>query len=104
MQNLSQADWGSMKLRFGIPFSGLFHQKLACNAGISKLIIRYDGVVLPCEAFKCARFDNFKLGHIHTDSLSEMLVYGKFHRQMNFLKDEAESYLESCPAQIHWAA
>jgi radical SAM protein with 4Fe4S-binding SPASM domain len=104
MHSLSQANWGSMKLRFGIPFSGFINGKLSCNAGISKLIIRYDGVVLPCEAFKCTPLESFRLGHIHTNSLSEMLTNGKRHQQLNLLKEKTESSLESCPAQVFWAA
>ena len=35
-----------------------------CNAGESKLIIRSDGKVLPCEAFKDQQHEHFSLGDI----------------------------------------
>lgn len=37
------------KIRLGLPFSS---ERVFCGTGISKLIVRYDGFVFPCEAFK----------------------------------------------------
>lgn len=104
MHKLSHVNLGSTKLRFGIPFSGFIDEKLPCNAGVSKLIIRYDGAVLPCEAFKCAPFEAFKVGDIRTNSLREMLATGTCHQQLTALKEKTQFCLESCPAQILWAA
>lgn len=42
---------GEIDIRRGIPLSSKEEGK-KCNAGTSKLIIRYDGAVFPCEAFK----------------------------------------------------
>lgn len=41
----------AVAIRFGIPFSDCAHRK-SCMTGTSKLNIRYDGLVYPCEAFK----------------------------------------------------
>lgn len=41
----------AVAIRFGIPFSDCTHRK-SCMTGTSKLNIRYDGLVYPCEAFK----------------------------------------------------
>lgn len=37
------------KIRLGLPFST---KQASCGTGTSKLIVRYDGYVFPCEAFK----------------------------------------------------
>lgn len=39
-------------IRLGIPFSQNKFACSSCHAGSSKISIRYDGVVYPCEAFK----------------------------------------------------
>ncbi len=41
----------AVAIRLGIPFSDCTHCK-SCMTGTSKLNIRYDGLVYPCEAFK----------------------------------------------------
>lgn len=41
----------AISIRFGIPFSDCMRRK-SCMTGTSKLNIRYDGLVYPCEAFK----------------------------------------------------
>lgn len=37
------------KIRLGLPFSA---KRAACGTGTTKLTVRYDGFVFPCEAFK----------------------------------------------------
>lgn len=37
------------KIRLGLPFSA---KRAACGTGSVKLVVRYDGYVFPCEAFK----------------------------------------------------
>lgn len=58
----------SISIRMGIPLSGNL-SKLKCTTGISKLNIRYDGNVYPCEAFK----NNEPLGfsQFHPDNIYE---------------------------------
>ena len=87
------------KLRFGIPFSGAINSPQKCSAGNGKLIIRYDGLVFPCEAFKDSRNSAFVLGDIRKDDL-----YTIFERSTSFppligLKT-ALSNSETCPAQL----
>jgi radical SAM protein with 4Fe4S-binding SPASM domain len=87
------------KLRFGVPFSGLLNSPKPCNAGECKLIIRYDGKVLPCEAFKDKSFDAYVLGDIRKDSLTSILKNGHSHNGLMDLKNQT-TILESCPAQL----
>lgn len=64
-------------LRVGIPLLG--EDKHKCTAGLDKLVIKYDGTVLPCPAFK--EFDNSILNNmgIQTpniyDDLSKVQVH-----------------------------
>ena len=46
----NQKDIFKGNIRVGIPLQGNDQHK--CNAGISKMVIKYDGLVLPCPAFK----------------------------------------------------
>ncbi len=95
------AKYGELaKLRFGIPFSGMLDDKKQCNAGKHKLIIRYDGKVLPCEAFKDSGTDDYILGDIRKDSLLEMLLKGDHLAELSNLKARSECTCESCPAQL----
>ncbi len=47
----TEAKSSKSNIRLGIPF-GDCSQRVNCMTGISKLDIRYDGMVYPCEAFK----------------------------------------------------
>lgn len=89
----------SASLRFGIPFSGILDEPKNCNAGENKLIVRYDGKVLPCEAFKDQGFNDYILGDIKTESLSDILMNGSSHTSLRRLKDNTTIY-ETCPAQL----
>lgn len=64
-------------LRIGIPLQGADTHK--CTAGLDKLVIKYDGTVLPCPAFK--EYDIEKLNalgiktpNIH-DNLEDIKIY-----------------------------
>lgn len=88
-------------LRCGIPFNKEAKQDLKCVAGYKKLIIRYDGVVFPCEAFKEAPNSNlYKLGNIKNDSLQK--IWDKYYimDELKKLREEAQVSCESCPAQM----
>ena len=60
----------SGKIRIGIPLNGKVSH--LCTAGTEKLDIRYDGIILPCPAFKeiteeeCQKY-NIKLPNIYTN-------------------------------------
>lgn len=90
---------GHNKVRLGIPFSGLVESPRPCNAGDSKLIIRYDGKVLPCEAFKDECFNNFILGDIRNDLLKDMLNSASSNYDLISLKSLITP-IETCPAQL----
>jgi len=68
----------SGNIRRGIPLQGERTHK--CNAGLSKLVIKYDGTVLPCPAFKElsqeeARKYGIKLWNIY-GNLEEVFIPG----------------------------
>lgn len=86
-------------IRLGIPFSGMVDRPRTCNAGDSKLIIRYDGKVLPCEAFKDECFNSYCMGDITKDSLSSMLSNARSNSSLKVLKSQL-TFSETCPAQL----
>lgn len=61
------------KYRFGVPFSGACQTPSHCQAGTSKLIMRWDGMFFPCEAFKESGREEFSLGGAFDHSLSDIL-------------------------------
>lgn len=58
-------------LRIGIPLSDDSDHK--CNAGFTKLVIKYDGTVLPCPAFKELTDEEMKKYGIRLGSIYEEL-------------------------------
>ncbi len=71
----------SGKIRIGIPLNGKMSH--LCTAGTEKLVIRYDGVILPCPAFKEISMEKMeKYGiefhSIYTD-LEKVIVPGGSH-------------------------
>lgn len=87
------------KIRIGIPFSGFVESPRACNAGENKLIIRYDGKVLPCEAFKDEEFNDFILGDIKNDAIKVLLENNSSNENLINLK-MLITPIETCPAQF----
>ena len=64
-------------IRIGIPLNGTEQHK--CTAGLEKLVIKYDGTVLPCPAFKefdpeILRKNGFKTLSIYGD-LEEIKIF-----------------------------
>lgn len=96
---LSKQKRRSIHLRFGIPFSGILSQPTPCNAGKTKLIIRYDGKVLPCEAFKSSELLEFVLGDIWQNTLDQILNQRVPLKSLNALKCRVNCE-ETCPAQL----
>ncbi len=89
------------KLRVGIPFSKYSCENKTCNAGLKKLIIRYDGVAFPCEAFKeASNNDRYILGNIYKDSLEN--IWDRYYttNELLELKMLATKDNEACPAQL----
>lgn len=85
----------SMHVRLGTPFSSFVGQFGECHAGVSRLVVRADGSVFPCEALKCAAFGDFSLGRSQDISLKESLQRGRACMQTIARK----SATEGCPAQ-----
>jgi radical SAM protein with 4Fe4S-binding SPASM domain len=96
---LRQNPESTTPLRFGIPFSGFICAPKACNAGESKLIIRYDGKILPCEAFKDERCSDFVLGDIRCVLLSHAIDTAANNRSLISLKKSTANFNEACIAQ-----
>jgi len=91
----------NFNLRCGIPFNKEANQELKCVAGYKKLIIRYDGIVFPCEAFKEApNGHKYILGNIYKNTLDE--IWDKYHimDELQQLREKAQFNCESCPAQV----
>ena len=101
ISKLNTKDFGKTTMRFGIPFSKDLKVQMKCNAGESKLIVRYDGKVLPCEAFKDTRFEDYILGDIYTDKLFQIMDIGSSHEALNCSKNKTSS-CETCPAQVEY--
>jgi MoaA/NifB/PqqE/SkfB family radical SAM enzyme len=88
----------SRRYRFGVPFSGHCGAPKRCNAGVSKLIMRWDGVFFPCEAFKECGRDEFNLGTAHDTSLATALHRQRVCCGLQELKIRAAPE-DTCPAQ-----
>ncbi len=94
-----------IKIRVGIPFSEKYENR-KCSAGWKKLIIRYDGAVLPCEAYKYIKcVDNgreIKPDNINDHSLKKIYFDSEF---LSIFREEIEIFqtesnnCEVCPAQ-----
>lgn len=96
---LTSMKQNTTKLRIGIPFSGVTAHPKVCNAGRKKLIVRYDGKVLPCEAFKDEQLEEFILGDIKNDLLEDILNQVSSCLPLKRLKKNLSSP-ETCPAQL----
>ncbi len=87
-------------LRVGIPFSNLVNKSLRCTAGYSKLIIKWDGEVYPCEAFKEAPdHESYSLGNIGKNELEDIWSNSENNTKLITLKDHNDYSCDSCPAQ-----
>ncbi|HBF37377.1 MAG TPA: hypothetical protein DDW50_08665 [Firmicutes bacterium] len=94
-----------LKVRVGIPLSRE-QEHIQCNAGTGKLIIRYDGAVYPCEAYKyidCIKNKRVYPDNINTKSLKEIWSNSPF---LSILREKIDSFhnqdfsCEVCPAQM----
>lgn len=91
--------------RIGIPLLEP-NERVKCNAGWGKLIIRYDGAVFPCEAFKYIDYYN-TTNKVYPDNINSMSLVDIWKKSifLNTLRNEiadfhANSYsCETCPAQ-----
>lgn len=89
------------RIRMGIPLSTAGKR---CTAGVDKLVVRYDGEILPCEAFKDhAHVGKFSLGNVTKgDTLSAARDNAARHALLCSLRgDNAAMFCEgmdSCAA------
>ncbi len=92
---------GKTKIRFGKPFGSIRNEFTRCNAGDGKLLVKYDGSILPCEAFKDETFSDLILGNINNSSFNEMANAGKNNAPLNRIRSFAKIE-ETCPAQFFY--
>jgi len=84
-------------LRLGSPFNFLnHHRKVPCTAGLDKLVIRGDGKVIPCEAFKQSRID---LGNVKNHHLEQVWKGGGIISFRNLLVNFCTSCKSGCLGQ-----
>jgi radical SAM protein with 4Fe4S-binding SPASM domain len=89
----------SLKVRFGTPFST--PHKTRCQACKSRLLIRWDGNVFPCEAYKTDSSLSYLLGNINHESIIQ--IWKSQHKQTIAQKIHiAVSPYISCPAQQYY--
>lgn len=96
--------YSEIDIRVGIPLSN--NTINGCNASLGKLIIRYDGAVFPCEAFKYIstlyREKEVEPDNVNTRSLKDIYFHSEF---LDILRTEIKEFksqeiiCESCPAQ-----
>ncbi|MFW2503477.1 radical SAM protein [Clostridium diolis] len=105
--NLSTEVLGDLKIRLGIPLSHSVKTS-SCNAGWGKLIIRYDGAVFPCEAYKyinCLSGKKVEPDNINNKKLKEIWDNSEF---LNILRADIAAFkdinvgCETCPAQSNY--
>ncbi|WP_027358607.1 radical SAM protein [Desulforegula conservatrix] len=104
---LADTKFNKTDLRFGIPFSGTINQPKICNAADSKLVVRYDGKVLPCEAFKDEDLsDNYVLGDVLNSSLSKIYGEKKLCIELSKFRSliHSNKCSETCPAQLYYSS
>lgn len=102
LQSLSHK-YNGIDIRIGVPLSD---NNNGCNASFGKLIIRYDGAVFPCEAFKYINIIGTKNlirpDNIKYRSIKDIYTNSDF---LNILRSEIKDFrkqkleCESCPAQ-----
>lgn len=94
-----------LKVRVGIPLTQR-NEQVKCNAGTGKLIIRYDGAVYPCEAYKyieCINNNRIYPDNINIKNLKEIWYNSPF---LSVLRGKIEHFhnqelnCEVCPAQM----
>ena len=90
------------KIRLGIPFSDCL-RKINCMTGTSKLDIRYDGNVYPCEAFKNDNLSNVitaQSDSICDKSLKEIYQTSEYLNHVRRLLNDFQS-IDTCETCIN---
>ena len=86
------------KYRFGVPFSEVSSLGQTCQAGISKVLVRWDGLCFPCEAFKECGDGSFAIGNILVNTVAEILCEARGNWRLQTLKTLSREE-DVCPAQ-----
>jgi radical SAM protein with 4Fe4S-binding SPASM domain len=86
-------------IRFGVPFTRHCGNLSQCRAGISKLIVRWDGAVFPCEAFKECGVTDVLLGRVGEQPLGRLLAAARECQPLVSLRERI-GCSEPCPAQL----
>lgn len=88
--------------RFGVPFSAVLANGHRCQAGVSRLLVRCDGLCFPCEAFKGCNDPDYVLGDVHLCGIASAIDRGRRSSRLNALRRAAQG-IEACPAQLLYA-
>lgn len=86
------------KIRIGNPLNNTPER---CNAGAGKIVVRYDGKVFPCEAFKsCNELCNYEPLSVREYRLEYILKNSLYLKAaQNFIIENKKSNCINCPAQ-----
>lgn len=87
--------------RFGLPFSDVIRNCQTCQAGESRLLVRWDGKCFPCEAFKGCD-PEFVIGTIGCDNIESVLERANSNTELGFLK-RGITEMEPCAAQLFYS-
>ncbi|WP_373600712.1 radical SAM protein [Paraclostridium bifermentans] len=93
----------NVDIRLGTPLSGIKRTK-SCSAGWEKLVIRYNGDVLPCETFKYVNYILENNKNIIPDNIYEKSILFIYNNSelLNYLRKKIHEISEegscgSCP-------
>lgn len=91
--------WGA-RVRLGVPLAKIAGQYMTCHAGREKMLVRSDGAIFPCEAFKDSKINNFQIGELSSSSFDQILATFKKKLQNEYFNIDTNQ--EFCPAQMHY--
>lgn len=86
------------RVRFGVPLANIAGQYMTCHAGRGKLLVRSDGAIFPCEAFKDTITNNFQIGELTSSSIEQIL--NTFKQGLQNKHFDINTKQDCCPAQI----
>lgn len=86
------------RVRFGVPLANIAGQYMTCHAGREKLLVRSDGAIFPCEAFKDTLTRDFQIGELTSSSIEQILnAFKQGLQNEHFYINTKQDF---CPAQI----
>lgn len=82
LRSIKSLQNSNCRIKVGVPFSSFVSNGHKCEAGLNKLVVRYDGTVFPCEAFKgneiLKKKPWLRLGSIYENSLDDIYENGLY--------------------------